>query len=109
MRDVFIDSGLHKAKQMCACVFQKYLAVGELGKATDTLDATGSVVMEKNFGNKANTSQSEAKVSAGTHDAEDDMSQCVCDVFYSSDHITRVEIEEKLKTFTGDIMQVPPL
>ncbi|KAG7226562.1 hypothetical protein INR49_003719 [Caranx melampygus] len=59
---------------------KKYLAVGELGKATDTLDATGSVVMEKNFGNKANTN-----------------------------HITRVEIEEKLKTFTGDIMQVPPL
>lgn len=30
--------------------FQKYVAVGELGKATDTLDATGSVVLEKDFG-----------------------------------------------------------
>lgn len=29
---------------------QKYVAVGELGKATDTLDATGSVVLEKDFG-----------------------------------------------------------
>ncbi|XP_071760982.1 pseudouridylate synthase TRUB1 [Centroberyx gerrardi] len=53
---------------------KKYIAVGELGKATDTLDATGSVVLEKDF-----------------------------------EHITRVDFEEKLKTFTGDIMQVPPL
>ncbi|XP_074519137.1 pseudouridylate synthase TRUB1 [Halichoeres trimaculatus] len=53
---------------------KKYTAVGELGKATDTLDATGSVVLEKDF-----------------------------------DHITRSDFEEKLKTFTGDIMQVPPL
>ncbi|XP_024153933.1 probable tRNA pseudouridine synthase 1 isoform X1 [Oryzias melastigma] len=53
---------------------KKYVAVGELGKATDTLDATGSVVLEKGF-----------------------------------DHITRLELEEKLKSFTGDIMQVPPL
>ncbi|KAF6735110.1 putative tRNA pseudouridine synthase 1 [Oryzias melastigma] len=51
---------------------KKYVAVGELGKATDTLDATGSVVLEKGF-----------------------------------DHITRLELEEKLKSFTGDIMQVP--
>uniref|UniRef100_A0A8C7Y2P6 tRNA pseudouridine(55) synthase n=1 Tax=Oryzias sinensis TaxID=183150 RepID=A0A8C7Y2P6_9TELE len=29
---------------------KKYVAVGELGKATDTLDATGSVVLEKGFG-----------------------------------------------------------
>ncbi|RVE60061.1 hypothetical protein OJAV_G00194580 [Oryzias javanicus] len=53
---------------------KKYVAVGELGKATDTLDATGSIVLEKGF-----------------------------------DHITRLELEEKLKSFTGDIMQVPPL
>lgn len=32
------------------CVFQKYVAVGEFGKATDTLDATGSVTLEKGFG-----------------------------------------------------------
>lgn len=32
------------------CVFQKYVAVGELGKATDTLDATGSVILEKDYG-----------------------------------------------------------
>ncbi|CAJ1080446.1 probable tRNA pseudouridine synthase 1 [Xyrichtys novacula] len=53
---------------------KKYVAVGELGKATDTLDATGSVVLEKEF-----------------------------------EHITRSDFEEKLKGFTGDIMQVPPL
>ncbi|XP_063750166.1 probable tRNA pseudouridine synthase 1 isoform X2 [Eleginops maclovinus] len=53
---------------------KKYVAVGELGKATDTLDATGSVVLEKDF-----------------------------------EHVTRLEVEEKLKTFTGDIMQIPPL
>ncbi|XP_029383830.1 pseudouridylate synthase TRUB1 isoform X2 [Echeneis naucrates] len=53
---------------------KKYVAVGELGKATDTLDATGSVILEKDF-----------------------------------EHVTRQDIEEKLKSFTGDIMQVPPL
>ncbi|XP_027884143.1 pseudouridylate synthase TRUB1 [Xiphophorus couchianus] len=53
---------------------KKYMAVGELGKATDTLDATGTVIMEKEF-----------------------------------EHITRLDMEEKLKAFTGDIMQVPPL
>lgn len=31
---------------------QKYVAVGELGKATDTLDATGSVIQEKGFGKR---------------------------------------------------------
>ncbi|XP_034563660.1 probable tRNA pseudouridine synthase 1 [Notolabrus celidotus] len=53
---------------------KKYVAVGELGKATDTLDASGSVVLEKDF-----------------------------------EHVTRSDFEEKLKAFTGDIMQVPPL
>ncbi|KAM3592785.1 uncharacterized protein V6R79_025008 [Siganus canaliculatus] len=53
---------------------KKYVAVGELGKATDTHDATGSVVQENEF-----------------------------------EHITRLAFEEKLKTFTGNIMQVPPL
>ncbi|XP_059180424.1 probable tRNA pseudouridine synthase 1 [Centropristis striata] len=53
---------------------KKYVAVAELGKATETLDASGSVVLEKDF-----------------------------------EHITRLDIEEKLKAFTGDIMQVPPL
>uniref|UniRef100_A0A3Q4IFH7 tRNA pseudouridine(55) synthase n=1 Tax=Neolamprologus brichardi TaxID=32507 RepID=A0A3Q4IFH7_NEOBR len=53
---------------------KKYVAVGEFGKATDTLDATGSVTLEKGF-----------------------------------EHITRLDVEEKLKAFTGDIMQVPPL
>ncbi|KAM4715839.1 pseudouridylate synthase TRUB1 isoform 2-T2 [Anableps anableps] len=53
---------------------KKYVAVGELGKATDTLDSTGTVIMEKEF-----------------------------------EHITRLDMEEKLKAFTGDIMQVPPL
>ena len=31
---------------------QKYTAVGELGKATDTLDATGAVVQEKSYGER---------------------------------------------------------
>ncbi|TSK14744.1 putative tRNA pseudouridine synthase 1 [Bagarius yarrelli] len=53
---------------------KKYTAVGEMGKATDTFDATGNVVQEKSF-----------------------------------DHITREEFEKKLKQFTGEIMQVPPL
>ncbi|XP_061912359.1 probable tRNA pseudouridine synthase 1 [Entelurus aequoreus] len=53
---------------------KKYTAVGELGKATDTLDATGSVTTEKDF-----------------------------------KHVTRLDIEEKLHSFVGDIMQVPPL
>lgn len=38
------------------CFLQKYIAVGELGKATDTLDATGSVVGEKDFGKKYKSS-----------------------------------------------------
>ncbi|XP_048844017.1 probable tRNA pseudouridine synthase 1 [Brienomyrus brachyistius] len=53
---------------------KKYTAVGELGKATDTLDATGTVTQENSF-----------------------------------EHITREDMEEKLKKFTGEIMQVPPL
>ncbi|XP_077357816.1 pseudouridylate synthase TRUB1 isoform X2 [Festucalex cinctus] len=53
---------------------KKYVAVAELGKATDTLDATGSVTEEKAF-----------------------------------QHITKLDVEEKLNSFVGDIMQVPPL
>lgn len=53
---------------------KKYVAVGEMGKATDTHDATGTVTMEKDF-----------------------------------EHISRLDVEEKLKSFVGDIMQVPPL
>ncbi|KAM9774346.1 probable tRNA pseudouridine synthase 1 [Syngnathus typhle] len=53
---------------------KKYIAVAELGKATDTLDATGSVTEEKDF-----------------------------------QHVTKLDVEEKLNSFVGDIMQVPPL
>ncbi|XP_075071706.1 pseudouridylate synthase TRUB1 [Mixophyes fleayi] len=53
---------------------KKYTAVGELGKATDTLDASGAVTEEKPY-----------------------------------DHITREDLEDVVKTFIGDIMQVPPL
>ncbi|XP_018428662.1 PREDICTED: probable tRNA pseudouridine synthase 1 [Nanorana parkeri] len=53
---------------------KKYTAIGELGKGTDTLDASGKVIEEKPY-----------------------------------DHITREELEKVLETFTGDIMQVPPL
>lgn len=47
----------------CDVIFQKYIAVGELGKATDTLDATGSVILEENFGNTASASQLIANIS----------------------------------------------
>uniref|UniRef100_A0A8C1CDS6 tRNA pseudouridine(55) synthase n=1 Tax=Cyprinus carpio carpio TaxID=630221 RepID=A0A8C1CDS6_CYPCA len=53
---------------------KKYRAIGELGKATDSLDVTGNVIEEKSY-----------------------------------DHITKEAFEEKLKQFTGEIMQVPPL
>ncbi|XP_069834917.1 pseudouridylate synthase TRUB1 [Dendropsophus ebraccatus] len=53
---------------------KKYTTTGELGKATDTLDASGTVTQEKPY-----------------------------------DHITREDMENKLKTFTGNILQVPPL
>ncbi|KAF7647408.1 hypothetical protein LDENG_00172830 [Lucifuga dentata] len=53
---------------------KKYVAVGELGKATDTLDATGSVILQRQY-----------------------------------EHVTRLDMEQKLKHFVGDIMQVPPL
>ncbi|KAM5126647.1 pseudouridylate synthase TRUB1-like, partial [Mantella aurantiaca] len=53
---------------------KRYLAVGELGRCTDTLDASGAVTQEEPY-----------------------------------DHITREELEKVLQTFTGDIMQVPPL
>lgn len=32
---------------------------------------------------------------------------CCC--FFTQDHITREVFEDKLKQFTGEIMQVPPL
>ncbi|KAJ8386553.1 hypothetical protein AAFF_G00168790 [Aldrovandia affinis] len=69
--------GIGKGTKMLSSMLsgsKKYTAIGELGKATDTLDASGSVTQEKAF-----------------------------------DHITREDFEEKLKKFTGDIMQVPPL
>ncbi|XP_008312368.1 pseudouridylate synthase TRUB1 [Cynoglossus semilaevis] len=69
--------GVGKGTKMLSTMLtgsKKYTAVVELGKATDTLDATGKVILEKDF-----------------------------------DHITRMDIEEKLKAFTGNIMQVPPL
>uniref|UniRef100_A0A3B5MJF5 tRNA pseudouridine(55) synthase n=1 Tax=Xiphophorus couchianus TaxID=32473 RepID=A0A3B5MJF5_9TELE len=73
LRVVGIGNGTKKLSTMLTGS-KKYMAVGELGKATDTLDATGTVIMEKEF-----------------------------------EHITRLDMEEKLKAFTGDIMQVPPL
>lgn len=94
--------------------FQKYLAVGELGKATDTLDATGSVVLEKTFGNTANPG-SVFSPHGGQGMMEHTKQRAACHgvfvmlVLFPTEHITGVEIEEKLKTFTGDIMQVPPL
>ncbi|XP_066549768.1 pseudouridylate synthase TRUB1 [Amia ocellicauda] len=69
--------GIGKGTKMLGTMLagsKKYTTVGELGKATDTLDATGTVTQEKAY-----------------------------------DHITKEEFEEKLKKFTGNIMQVPPL
>ncbi|XP_075705319.1 pseudouridylate synthase TRUB1 [Rhinoderma darwinii] len=53
---------------------KKYTTTGQLGKATDTLDASGTVTEEKPYG-----------------------------------HITREDLEEALMTFTGNLLQVPPL
>ncbi|KAM9324601.1 pseudouridylate synthase TRUB1 [Gastrophryne carolinensis] len=53
---------------------KRYTAVGELGRATDTLDASGTLTEEKPY-----------------------------------DYITREDLEEALKSFMGDIMQVPPI
>ncbi|XP_056386041.1 pseudouridylate synthase TRUB1 [Hyla sarda] len=53
---------------------KKYTTTGQLGRATDTLDASGTVTQEKPY-----------------------------------DHITREDMENALKTFTGNILQVPPL
>lgn len=92
------------------CVFQKYVAVGEFGKATDTLDATGSVTLEKGFGkfdlSDPSTQQDNLQTSLSP------LPSClsVSHVFiHFLEHITRLDVEEKLKAFTGDIMQVPPL
>lgn len=53
---------------------KKYTTTGQLGKATDTLDASGTVTQEKPY-----------------------------------DHITKEDVENVLKTFTGNIQQVPPI
>lgn len=91
------------------CVFQKYTAVGELGKATDTLDASGSVTLEKEFGKQCST----IHFILLTYSCKPLFVLLRCPsviwCFVSTEHITRLDIEEKLKAFTGDIMQVPPL
>uniref|UniRef100_A0A8C5QK47 Pseudouridylate synthase TRUB1 n=1 Tax=Leptobrachium leishanense TaxID=445787 RepID=A0A8C5QK47_9ANUR len=53
---------------------KKYRTIGELGKSTDTLDASGTVTEEKPY-----------------------------------DHVTREDMEKTLQSFTGEILQVPPL
>lgn len=93
------------------CVFQKYVAVGEFGKATDTLDATGSVTLEKGFGKWCKSVHSIFQIHRH--------SRIICKLYvclsvtrvfiHFLEHITRLDVEEKLKAFTGDIMQVPPL
>lgn len=49
-------SSIWPFQHCCYSLFpiQKYVAVGELGKATDTLDATGSIIQEKDFGIRFN-------------------------------------------------------
>lgn len=88
--------------------FKKYTAVAELGKATDSLDVTGNVVEEKNFGEHRNLCRH--------HDRGMEISQklvfknlCLESLLCFSDHITKETLEEKLKDYTGEIMQVPPL
>ncbi|XP_006630999.1 pseudouridylate synthase TRUB1 [Lepisosteus oculatus] len=69
--------GIGKGTKMLGTMLtgsKKYTTVGELGKATDTLDATGAVTKEMTY-----------------------------------EHITKEDFEAKLKKFTGNIMQVPPL
>lgn len=87
---------------------KKYTAVAELGKATDSLDVTGNVVEEKNFGEHRNLCRH--------HDTRMEISQklvfknlCLESLLCFSDHITKETLEEKLKDYTGEIMQVPPL
>ncbi|XP_053306316.1 pseudouridylate synthase TRUB1 [Spea bombifrons] len=53
---------------------KKYTTVAELGKATDTLDASGAVTAEKPY-----------------------------------DHVTKEDLEKVLPSFTGEILQIPPL
>ncbi|XP_063291127.1 pseudouridylate synthase TRUB1 [Pelobates fuscus] len=53
---------------------KKYTTIGEMGKATDTLDASGTVTEEKSY-----------------------------------DHVRKDDLEKVLQSFTGEIMQVPPL
>ncbi|XP_053496613.1 probable tRNA pseudouridine synthase 1 isoform X1 [Ictalurus furcatus] len=99
---------------------KKYIAVGELGKATDTFDATGSVVQEKSHG----MLYYKYFASRSKHDIQTSCTLflfcifccccccccCCCFFFFfTEDHITREAFEEKLKQFTGEIMQVPPL
>lgn len=94
---------------------QKYVAVGELGKATDTLDATGSVIQEKDFGKCWN--ENDNLFGPTFWSAKLIFYSCVFVFIYfilfyfftSADHVTKADLEEKLKAFTGDIMQVPPL
>lgn len=51
----------------------------------------------------------EIQVTHFTHTAFIIVYSCLDVVFVPVDHITRADFEEKLKAFTGDIMQVPPL
>uniref|UniRef100_A0A8C3YQC0 Pseudouridylate synthase TRUB1 n=1 Tax=Catagonus wagneri TaxID=51154 RepID=A0A8C3YQC0_9CETA len=67
---------------------KKYIAIGELGKATDTLDSTGKVTEEKPY---------EVHLTYVTF----------CS--FLADKITQEDIEGILQKFTGNIMQVPPL
>ncbi|PWA14140.1 hypothetical protein CCH79_00016715 [Gambusia affinis] len=87
----------------------KYVAVGELGKATDTLDATGTVVMEKEFGKcfKLSLKHSFPFQQQSSYMFLQGYSCVFCSLLLED--ITRLDMEEKLKAFTGDIMQVPPL
>lgn len=98
------------------CVSQKYIAVGEFGKATDTLDATGSVTLEKGFGKSIHLIFQIPRHSRIICFCKLlfllyrlSLSELCLHIFSSPEHITRLDVEEKLKAFTGDIMQVPPL
>lgn len=85
---------------------QKYVAVGELGKATDTLDATGSVTQEKDFGIRLNENEHLFQLAFLFCSIN---CALLCVFFTLPGHVTKADLEEKLKAFTGDIMQVPPL
>ncbi|OXB82337.1 UNVERIFIED_CONTAM: hypothetical protein H355_009262 [Colinus virginianus] len=96
--------GIGKGTKMLKTILagsKKYTAVGLLGRATDTLDATGKVTEEKPYGT--------FKEKLPTSDEHFILLRPLAKVRTGQDQITKRDLENVLQKFTGDIMQVPPL